>query len=41
MRRQTASSDDEADQSGGVLEEDGSEGRVGRGHHLLDQVTAE
>ena len=41
MRRQGDGRDDEADQSGGVLEEDGSERRIGRGHHLLDQVMTE
>ena len=41
MRRQADGRDDEADQSGGVLEEDRSERRIGRGHHLLDHVTTE
>ena len=41
MRRQADGRDDETHQSGGVLEEDRSERRIGRGHHLLDQVITE
>jgi hypothetical protein len=33
--------DDKADESGGVFEEDRSQRRIGRCHHLLDHVMAE